>query len=154
MKPLGDWRNSEIPEEFEAVFEMSYQWNLGEAMSHFLTTMRDHKKFLGGRCPACQRLLVPIRKYCERCLAETTAVEVEPEGILRAFTVVYRVFPNQPRPPPYTIAAIRLKGADTDFIHLMRETDPSRLFAGMRVKPVWSEDRGGDIFDVRYFEPY
>jgi uncharacterized OB-fold protein len=45
---------------------------------------------------------------------------------------------------------ILLDGANTYYSHMINEPVES-LSCGMRVQAVWSEDRKGDLFDIRHF---
>ena len=58
-----------------------------------------------------------------------------------------------PLEPPYAYAIIRLDGADTDFVHLIKEGDPQNLKIGMRVEAVFYEKPRKRILDIEYFKP-
>ena len=77
-------------------------------------------------------------------------------GSFCGFTVVKFPFIDpstgkQKEPLPYTGAWIRLDGADTDFMHFLKETDEKKLKVGMRVEAVYKEKLEGDIKDIEYF---
>jgi uncharacterized OB-fold protein len=54
---------------------------------------------------------------------------------------------------PYTIALIKLDGADTGMLHYLREIDPRNVKVGLRVEPVFKPTREGRITDIHYFRP-
>ena len=70
-----------------------------------------------------------------------------------SFTVVRYKEPYQPMEPPFVMALIRLKGADSDLTHLLSEVDPSAVKIGMEVEPVFAEPRKASILDIKYFKP-
>jgi uncharacterized OB-fold protein len=47
----------------------------------------------------------------------------------------------------------RLDGADTGLVHRIGDVDLKTINFGMRVKVVFSEERRGDIRDIKYFKP-
>jgi hypothetical protein len=48
---------------------------------------------------------------------------------------------------------IRLDGADTGMAHFLDEVDFDKVHIGMRVRPVFAEQRRGNILDIKYFKP-
>lgn len=124
--------------------------------SRFLAELRDHKKFLASRCPSCRRVYVPPRPLCGRCYAKMDEwVEVGPEGVLEAFTILRFPFidpeTGERRPVPYGYGFVRLDGADTNLQHFLRVGEkPPRI--GMRVRPVFAEERRGTLRDILHFE--
>ncbi len=134
--------------------EIPYRWSAGKAAGLFLTALRDEKVFLATRCGACRRTVVPPENYCGRCYAELDEwVEVGPGGVVTGLVVVREPKLFGPADPPYAVARIRLDGADTDLLHLVRPSDVERLPTGSRVRPVFKEDRQGHVLDVLCFEP-
>jgi uncharacterized OB-fold protein len=71
------------------------------------------------------------------------------------FCVVNFPFPGQVYEPPYVVAHVRLDGADTSLMHLVREVAPERVRIGLRVEPVWVGDDELDTSttSIRYFRP-
>jgi len=83
-------------------------------------------------------------------------VEVGTEGILEGFTIVTQKFPTLPD-PPYTIAFVRLDGADSALVNFLRmpledtEEAASQLKIGhTRVQARFHESREGRITDFYY----
>ena len=138
--------------EVRGEMSIHYRWSYGGALSRFFEESRTQKRLVGTRCPKCLAVAVPAASICVRCYVETTEwVEVGDRGLLATYTTVHLPFPGQPTEPPYTYGLILLDGASTYFSHLIDER-PEELRCGMRVQAVWSEQRKGDLFDIRYFK--
>ena len=136
----------------EGNITIPYQWTTGEATGRFLTELRDKKKIIGSKCSSCGRILVPPQDFCAACFINTTDwVEVGDEGVMETFTVVHKKLIWRPFDPPYAIAAIRLEGASSNLLHIVRANDYGRLKAGLKVKAHWKEERTGSIFDIDCF---
>jgi uncharacterized OB-fold protein len=58
-----------------------------------------------------------------------------------------------PLEPPYAYGIVRLDGADTDFVHIIKESNPEKLKIGMKVKAVFKVKPRKNILDIEYFEP-
>jgi uncharacterized OB-fold protein len=139
-----------------AELEFPYQHSTGPVIGKFLTALRDERKIYGIECRACHLVLVPPQDYCEVCggsVSDSSWREVGPEGALTAVTVVRRGQAIHPVPAPFAYALIRLDGAGTDLLHIVRATDYEALPAGTRVRPVWKEERQGSVLDIGHFEP-
>jgi len=48
---------------------------------------------------------------------------------------------------------IRLDGSTTGLVHLLGEVDPAALHPGLRVEPVFRDQRTGHILDISHFRP-
>jgi hypothetical protein len=151
------------PEILSAVTELEfpYQHSTGPVIGRFLTALRDEQRLYGIECRACHLVLVPPQDYCEVCggsVSDSASAsasnwrEVGPEGVLTTFAVVRRPQVIHPLSAPFAYALIRLDGADTDLLHMVRTADYAMLRAGLRVRPVWKEERHGSILDVSHFE--
>ncbi|MEK7747002.1 MAG: Zn-ribbon domain-containing OB-fold protein [Elusimicrobiota bacterium] len=138
---------------YESRIQVPYTWAAGETLSRFLRALRDEKKILATRCAACSRVYVPPRRSCGLCFAELADwLEVGPRGSLLSFTQALAPSRAHPLPRPL-YGLIRLEGADTGLLHLLGEADLGELRAGMRVEPVFAEERIGSIMDIRCFRP-
>lgn len=135
--------------------EVPYTWTTGPAASKFLTALRDDKKIWAVRCPSCKKVYIPPQEFCGACYVDATEwIECADEGTITAFTIFHKEIPEQPLKPPYAYALIRLdRNPDTDLVHIVSETDLSKLKNGMRVKAVWKEEREGSILDIKHFKP-
>jgi len=144
---------------FPGKWDIDFEYAAGKVLTEFFKKLKD-KKIVGSRCPSCKRVLMPPRAFCERCLVETTdLVEVKDEGVLINFIIVYRKFYGLPD-PPYAVGLVKLDGADEPMLHFIGGINLSTpeealkiLRPGIRVKAVWSENRVGNIMDIKYFAP-
>jgi uncharacterized OB-fold protein len=128
------------------------EFDVGEIGTRFFAELRDNRRILGIRCPRCDTVYVPPRLTCKRCFGKLDEwVEVGPEGTLLASTTVYAPVANPPAEAPYTLAVIKLDGADTGLVHLVEEVDPARLEEGTRLRAVFRENREGNIRDIDRF---
>ncbi len=128
----------------------------GKAGSRFYRELRDEKKILASPCPKCGVVYWPPRSTCPRCFSGLHAsdmIEVGPGGSLETFTCVNYETPAHPKKAPLIYGVIKLDGADTAISHLIGEADPERLEIGMRLVPVFREERSGCILDIEYFKP-
>ena len=146
---------SEIsPAVKDAHIEIAYNWTTGRAIGRFLTELRDRKKIYGLRCPTCGKVYVPPHDLCDACYVEMTEwVALTGTGTLKSYCIIHKETPNQPLQPPYAVGAIRLDGADTDFIHLIGGCEHATIQCGMRLTPQWKAQPEGNILDIAYFRP-
>jgi len=129
-------------------------YTAGAVGSHFLIELRDNKKIMGTKCPACDLVYVPARSVCKYCFAQLDQwVEVSDTGTLQTYTVAGQRNGVQPVDPPIIYGIIQLDGASTGLVHMLSEVDFEKLVIGMRVKAVFSEKRVGSILDIKYFKP-
>lgn len=138
--------------------EYDFKWRLGPYWSRFLAEMRDNEKFMAVKCPECGKVYFPPRQVCGACFAEMNEwVEVGPEGELKGFTIVRFPYidPNVGTlvPTPLTDVFVRLDGADTNFMHHLKETEEEEIEVGMRVTPVWADKpRPTTVHALKHFE--
>ena len=138
---------------------MPYEWSVGVYGSLFFHEIMNHNRFLGVRCPDCNKVYMPPRRLCGPCFKELDKLVVLPnEGTIEAFSIVNYPFvdPNtgEQRPIPYTYGYIRIDGADTIFSHIINETDTRLIQVGMKVKAVFREKElmQGNVQDIKHFE--
>jgi hypothetical protein len=135
---------------------LPFRYSAGQAASRFFAELRDHKRILATRCSKCTKAYVPPRPVCGECFEPLNEwVEVGPEGTLVGYTVVHFPFldplTGRERPVPYGYGFIVLDGAATKIQHFIEETDFTKLKAGLRVKPVFRENRQGNFADIEFF---
>lgn len=137
----------------EGVIRVPYTWAAGKPASKFYTGLRN-RKIYGIRCPDCHLVFVPPKKTCHRCFSELSDwVEVNDTGTLETFTVVHYFEPGlHPIEPPFAYGIIKLDGADTGMVHLIRAKDYGLLKEGSRVKAVFRKKPRGTYFDISYFK--
>ena len=135
-----------------------YRYSMGTIPSFFFRMIRDEKRIFGRKCPKCNTVYVPPRPVCGPCFEATSEwVEVGPLGTLAGFTVVYFTFldpmTGTRRPIPYGYGLVRLDGTDRRLQHFLSESDPKKLRLGMRMEPVFAEERLGRLSDIIHFKP-
>jgi len=101
------------------------QYFAGRVGSKFIIALRDENKILGVRCEKCNKVFVPPREYCEKCLSKLDEnwVELSNEGVITNYTVVNYNDKHLPRSAPYILALIKVDGADTPFPHIVEGID-------------------------------
>jgi uncharacterized OB-fold protein len=131
------------------------QYFAGRVGSTFIIALRDEHKILGVRCEKCNKVFVPPREYCEKCLSklDESWVECSNEGVITNFTVVNYNDKHLPRRAPYILALIKVDGADTPFPHIVEGIDAEDVKVGMKVKAVFAEETTNTIRDLDHFEP-
>ena len=133
-----------------------FHYAVGLHGSKFFQELRDHRKFTGIKCPACQKVYVPPRRVCGACYVEMNQfVEVGPCGRIGTFSILRYAFidpeTGEPKPVPYGFGFIQLDGADNLFQHYIHIDDETGIRIGARVAPVFSESRKGTVKDILYF---
>ncbi len=129
-------------------------YTAGATGSRFLIELRENKKIMGTRCPACEQVYVPARSICKYCYGQLDQwAEVSDTGTLETYTVDGHTNGVQPVAAPIIYGIIRLDGATTGLVHMLSEVDFEKLVIGMRVKAVFAEKRVGSILDIKYFKP-
>jgi uncharacterized OB-fold protein len=151
---LKSWKNEVVPMTLKGQIAVPYTWWVGETGSRFFVALQDAGKIMGNICPGCGTVFVPPRKNCGRCFVEINDwIELSPEGVVTAHTIVRYPFRLQPASPPFAYAIIRLDGADVGLIHIIRDNLDS-LKNGARVRARFKDKRlrTGSILDIDAFE--
>ncbi len=127
----------------------------GRLGSKFIISLRDDHKIMGVKCNSCNKVYVPPREYCERCMEKLDEnwVSVSNEGVITNFTVVGYNSRHLPRSAPYILAMIKVDGADTPFVHIVEGIDPAEVAIGMRVKAVFASETTNTLRDIDHFGP-
>ncbi|HEX4654358.1 MAG TPA: OB-fold domain-containing protein [Mycobacteriales bacterium] len=147
-KVSADTDNVEI---VETPIRLDFSYTPGIAASRFLRSV-EKGEIVGQRCPKCQKVYVPPRGACSMCgVATDEEVMLTGKGTVTTFCIT-----NVPSPglePPYVTAWIRLDGADITSMFLIQECDPRDVRLGMRVEPVWAEEKMPNIGSIKYYRP-
>ena len=145
--------------------DLDFSAPMGETYTRFMEGLKE-KTFFGNRCG--ERTFFPPRLFCDRTLeAAGEWLESDGTGKVEAFTIIHEkscgvVFPDTENFPevPYVLGVIRINGSDQCLIHFLGGFNsddpqewPEKIQVGMKVRPVWSEERAGNILDIKYFEP-
>ncbi len=152
-----------------------YQWTCGPIYGRFLGGLKE-KLLLGIKCEPCDAVFCPPQETCPICGAAFDPENFQTlgqEGEVISFTEIKDNFFGPPPdmeyiskriapadleehpvmwPPeaPYTMALVRVDGADCAFLHLITG-DMSKLKVGSRVKAVWKEEAEGYLLDLEGF---
>ena len=143
--------------------EVPYIYTSGEylytcgVLSEFFRAIKDDKRLLGAKCPACAKVWMPARGYCPDCYDAVSWVPLSGEGTIVAHSYCYH--PGmagdlvQFLDLPYVQAMVHLDGADTYLLSAVavKEQRMGEVRDGMRVRAVFREERKGTIADF-YFE--
>jgi uncharacterized OB-fold protein/putative sterol carrier protein len=157
-----------IPEQELLVLKMTIsvdqKFSTGPIMGKFLKGLKD-KKIFANKCPQCGRLQLPPREVCAECRVRAgDFLEVGPKGEIRYMDVVYYAMPDPltgvARETPYGSIFVLLDGCkgNETLPHFIRKDQIEKIQMGWnekkgtRVRPVWEENRIGDIWDIKYFE--
>lgn len=152
---MEDWRDGQEILVMDGRIKVPYSWSAGEVGTRYLESLRDDKRFLGTRCPACKTVYHVPRMHCPDCFEECAEwVELGSEGTLVTYTVVRKHHPQlSPLETPFGYGIIKLDGASTGFLHLLSQFEDGGLVAGARVEAVFADERTGSIMDVAWFRP-
>lgn len=144
---------------------VEYAQPQGKLYSQFMEALKN-KRFLGTKINGKEYF--PVKQFCSDTFAEPDEViESDGVGCVESFTVYHKEpdrvnFPNAncELKPPYVIAAIKVAGSEQCFMHYLSgidTNDPNALLekvkAGLKVKPVWAEERHGNVLDILHYEP-
>ncbi|MFZ5573514.1 MAG: Zn-ribbon domain-containing OB-fold protein [Thermodesulfobacteriota bacterium] len=139
----------------EGKLALPYTYFAGRVGSTFITTIRDQKKIMGVKCRRCDKVFVPPRQTCERCMEDirNNWVDLKNTGKLVNFTVVRYDDKHLPRKAPFILGLILLEGADTPMVHVVEGIGSDQVKIGMGVRAVFSAKTTNTILDIDHFEP-
>jgi len=140
----------------EGEIPVNYLYTVGIAGERFLRELKENAKILGIRCSRCRLVHVPPRTYCEQCFERLRDwVELTSEGRIETFTICYFSADGNRLAEPEIIAAVKLNGATSAFVHRIRDANDRDIHIGMDVEAVFKEkgDRVGSFLDIAYFRP-
>lgn len=137
-------------------WDFRYTYFAGDAASRFFHELRN-KRIMGSLCPACERVLVPARGFCDSCYVDTTEWrEVGSLGTLETFTILTSSFPGLPD-PPVVVGYVMLDGANTAVLNFVGGIDLTDLDAAAttlldraRVRVEFVDECQGRITDFRF----
>lgn len=124
----------------QSTISLPYNLTPGHATGTFLAELA-RKRIVGSQCRKCARIEVPAQDVCSCGSDELNHVEMGHQGELRGFTCT----------ADYTLALVRLDGADCDLLHRLCDTADWQV--GMRIQAVWAEEAKGSVLDLVGFEP-
>ena len=156
MTAIGDEVAAVPAVTIEGHWDFDYTYFAGAAASRFFAELRNGR-IMGSRCPSCERVLVPARKFCDACFVDTAEWrEVALEGTLETFTILTSSIPGSPE-PPYVVGYVKLDGASTALLNYVEgvELDDlddagAALLPRPRVRVAFDEAPQGRITDFRF----
>ena len=134
---------------------IQYEVTAGRAQTPFLRGLLEGR-FLGQRCPVCQKVYVPPRGSCPTDGVPTEeTVELAQRGTVTTYCIVNVPFRGQSIQIPYVCAQVLLDGADVSFMALIQEIPADQVTMGLCVEPVWApvDERVPSMESVLYFRP-
>ena len=159
--------NQRVPDQYIKIphtVRLLYRYAAGPYMARFCKELRENKRLVANRCPRCRRILFPPRISCPDCMVRAADewVEVGPGGTLLFFAEVgrpgidTRTGEVQELPASYA-CLIQPDGVligQGCFSHWLKVENPEKLREGMRVEPVFKEERRlGTLEDILYYVP-
>ncbi|MEM0382294.1 MAG: Zn-ribbon domain-containing OB-fold protein [Nitrososphaerota archaeon] len=129
--------------------ESFYEYPAGIALSRFLEELRLGR-LVASKCSSCGHMTIPPRAYCVKCYRPIKEYQViGGEGRIVTYTRSFINIEGKPANPPVTWVFVKFDGVDGGLLHLL---DPSiNPQTGMRVRPVFREQRIGSILDIKWF---
>ncbi len=135
------------------VMEFPYKHSTGPIVGRFLAALKEQRQIWGQRVSG-GAVIVPPQGYSEwDGSAGTEWVPVEDQGVVVAVAKVWQPVERlHPFPEPFAYVLVRLEGADTALLHVVK-TDFDHVRIGSRVRAEWLPDgeRRGSIWDIREF---
>ncbi len=168
MTPDQDTHQEQELITLKKTISVNQRFATGPVFGKFLKGLKD-KKILAIKCPECGRLQSPPREACAICRVKNDEwVEIGPKGEMRMMEYCYYASPDpltgETRETPYGAIGILLDGCKDEevFWHLLKpaQLDQVKMGSvfhgnvthGTRLRPVWNEERTGNIEDIKYFE--
>ena len=149
----AEWLHSVEPMVLEGRINVPYTWDIGETGTQFFTALRDMQEIWGTRCEQCEITFIPPRNRCGQCFQPISEwVQLGTEGVVESYTVTHYGNEVLPDAPPVIYALIKLDGADTALLHIIRAENPVALKTGARVRAVFAKNPQGNIMDITHFK--
>lgn len=134
------------------VIEYPFTRTTGPVIGAFLTGLREG--ILVGSRAQDGRVIVPPAEFDPTTGDDLTElVEVGPAGTVTSWAWVGEPHEKHPLDRPFAWAQIRLDGADTTLVHVVDAGSIEAMSTGLRVTPVWADEREGHITDLAHFVP-
>lgn len=134
------------------VIEYPFKRTTGPVLGGFLTGLRE--RILVGSKSGDGRVIVPPAEF-DPVTGEdlTELVEVGPGGEVTTWAWVTKPHEKHPLGKPFGWALIKLDGADTAMLGAVAADSMGAMATGMRVEPVWADEREGHINDIAHWVP-
>ncbi len=134
---------------------LPYQYFAGSLGSKFIRALRDEKRIFGTKCSKCNTVYVPPRSLCDRCFLDIrdNIQDVSNEGTVITYTVVNHYEDHYPCKPPFILGLIKLDGATTPMVHIIKDVPIDKMRSNVRVRAVFSKYPQNTILNISHFEP-
>jgi hypothetical protein len=134
------------------IIEYPFVRTTGPVVGAFLTGLRE--KLLVGIKAADGRVIVPPVEFDPTTGEDLTEiVQVGPAGVVGAWAWVTVPHEKHPLDEPFAWALITPDGADTPMLGAVAASGMDAVSAGLRVVPVWKDEREGHIGDLTHWVP-
>jgi uncharacterized protein len=151
---MSDWRDGLELVVHKSKIKVPYAWSVGATGSRFLKALRDDKKILANKCPTTGQVFCPPKLNSPTSLEPITEwIELTGMGTVKTYTQRRYATDAAQKDAPEIYALILLDGATQALPHFLGEVKFEDVKQGMRVQPVFREERTGEILDIRYFKP-
>jgi hypothetical protein len=133
------------------IIEYPFKRTTGPVVGAFLTGLRE--RVLVGSKAGDGRVIVPPAEFDPDTGEDLTElVEVGPAGEVTTWAWVTAPHAKHPLDRPFAWALIRPDGADTPMLGAVA-ADEGAVRTGLRVEPVWADEREGHITDIAHWVP-
>ncbi|MBZ5703620.1 MAG: OB-fold domain-containing protein [Acidobacteriia bacterium] len=133
--------------------DIPFQYTPGPALLRFLEGLRGAQLLASG-VPGEARKTIPPLSFCGRAWKPADEwTELPGTGVLESFAVVPRAMAELPEAGARVVfGLVKLDGAETRLVHLVRAAQDADLRVGARVKVLWNPARSAAIRDIAGFE--
>lgn len=134
------------------IIEYPFKRTTGPVIGAFLTGLRE--QVLVGSKAVDGRIIVPPAEFDPVTGEDVTElVEVGPAGEIATWAWVTTPHEKHPLDRPFAWAQIRPDGADTSMLGAVAADSMDAVHTGLRVRPVWADEREGHINDIVHWVP-
>ena len=143
----------------EGIVRADFEYWVGKYMDKFYESL-EKQKFIGIKCPSCNKIYFPPRKICGECFKtiplENCWVDLATTGTLTNFTATnYSVSERRKKKSDKTtvIGLIKIDGSDTAIIYPILDVQEKDVKIGMKLDVVWNKKMTGSPNDIKGFKP-
>ena len=133
------------------IIEYPFKRTTGPVIGAFLTGLRE--QVLVGSKAVDGRVICPPAEFDPVSGEDLTElVEVGPAGEVTTWAWVTEPHDKHPLDDPFAWALIKPDGADTAMLGAVAAPSMDAVSTGVRVQPVWVDEREGHINDIAHWE--
>lgn len=132
------------------IIEYPFKRTTGPVIGAFLTGLREG--IIVGSRAEDGRVICPPAEFDPVSGNDLTEiVEVGPAGEVATAAWVTTPHAKHPLDQPFAWALIKVDGADTTILGAVAADSAAAVTSGVRVTPVWAEERAGHINDITHW---